>query len=204
MSDVQNNAASSALAALGLGAAAETPATPEVVSEPGVEPAVVAGADAAPVAAEGVVNTDATVTTEGTETTAGEAAAPVSEASKAPSFVAGGTADLSFDDIPATKRSGFTSKGGPSIYEIENIAAPGTDGKKYHGKLVEYKEGDVVAFKRSVQSSATSHNKEAKDNGTPNYYITRTAEVEGEFKGVYVIRTDERPVDDKEAAASAE
>lgn len=116
----------------------------------------------------------------------------------APSFEAGSITDLSFDEIPAQKRP--FSGGGKTIYGIEDLPAPGTGGKKYHGKLVEYKGGDVTAFKRSVQSSATGQNAKAKDAGVPNYYITRSHEVEGKFAGVVVIRTDERPTEGSEAA----
>lgn len=174
------NAASNALDILGLSTAAApveavAPATETVVDT------VVASTDEV-----GVV--EATVTTEvaGTE-------------DKAPKFEAGEVTEISFDELPAVKRA-FTG-GSKSAYGIEDLAAPGTDGKKYHGKLVAFEGGDVTAFKRSVQSSSNGQNAKAKEAGAPNYYVTRQHEVDGKFVGTFVIRTDERPAKEEDEAA---
>ncbi|QIG67191.1 hypothetical protein [Rhizobium phage RHEph15] len=124
------------------------------------------------------------------ETTAPAPAAANDE----PAFKAGDVEEVSFDELPILKRA--FAGGGRTIYGIEDIAAPGTDGKKYHAKLVKFEGGDETAFKRSVQSSATGQNSKAKAADAPNYYITRSHEVGGKFVGIYVIRTDERPADE--------
>lgn len=130
-----------------------------------------------------------------------DAAAPAAADTNEVVFQAGGTEDLSFDEIPALERGFSNTK---TKYGFEDIAAPGTDGKRYHGKLVKFEGGDQAKFKRSVQSGATGQNSKSKDAGAPNYYITRTAEKEGQFVGMYIIRTDERPVQAEEAPAAAE
>lgn len=180
---VENNAAAAALASLGLVGAAVT----ETV-------------DVAPV--EAAVETVAEVSVDAVVEAGGEAAPVVAAAGHA--FASGALSDLSFDAIPELKRN-FVSTGvkAPSKYLIELIAAPGTEGKKYHGKLIAYESGDITAFKRSVQSAATGQNRIAKDEGQPNYYITRAAEVDGKFAGTYVIRTDERPAEAEEATVEA-
>lgn len=174
------NTANEALASLGL---ATEPAAEAITTET-TSPAETA--TEAPTAQEEAPDA---VAPEATET------APVAEApantDTSSSFEAGDVNDISFDELPALKRT-FTG-GGSTVYGIEDIAAPGTDGKKFHAKLIAYKGGDMKAFKRSVQSSATGQNTKAKEAGAPNYYVTRAAETDGQFKGVYVIRTDERP-----------
>lgn len=179
MSDATN-----ALAALGISTDAQVATVETVV----VTPAEVGTVEAAAPAAE-----PAPATEPATDTAPAAAAAE-------PAFSAGSVLDLSFDDIPETKRA--FAGGGKTIYGIEDIAAPGTDGKKYHAKLVPFEGGDVAAFKRSVQSSATGQNTKAKDAGAPNYYITRSHEEAGKFVGVVVIRTDDRPADKVEEAAA--
>lgn len=119
---------------------------------------------------------------------------------KSAGFTAGDVEDLSFDDVPAMER-GFSST--RTKYGLEDIAAPGTDGKKYHGKLVRFEGGEQIKFKRSVQSAATGQNSKAKDAGAPNYYVTRTAEKDGVFQGMYVIRTDVRTAVEAPAEAEA-
>lgn len=166
------NTADEALASLGL--ATETTSPAETVTEAPVE---------APVVEE-------TVTPE-TQPEAPVTQPEAETAASGSSFEAGDVNDISFDEIPALKRT-FTG-GGSTVYGIEDIAAPGTEGKKFHAKLIAYKGGDIKAFKRSVQSSATGQNTKAKEAGAPNYYITRAAEQDGQFQGMYVIRTDERP-----------
>lgn len=131
-----------------------------------------------------------------------EAPAPAATSDE-PAFKAGDVDEVSFDELPALKRA-FAGGGGRTIYGIEDIAAPGTNGKKYHAKLVKFEGGDEKAFKRSVQSSATGQNTKAKAADAPNYYITRSHEVEGKFVGIYVIRTDDRPADEVAEAATTE
>lgn len=118
-------------------------------------------------------------------TVEGEAQAPAEAA-----FAIGEISDLSFDEVPVAERTFSARK---SQYGFEDVAAPGTDGKKFHGKIVPFTGGDKDKFKRSVQSAATGQNRSAKNAGAPNYYVTRTAENEGSFVGMYIIRTDERP-----------
>lgn len=164
-----------------------------------------ASAQVADTAAETTTEQPAEVATTTENNVTEQASAPAANEAaetKAPSFEAGDVSDLSFDEIPAVTRS-FTG-GGRTQYGIEDIPAPNTDGKKFHGKLVEYKGGDEKAFRRSVQSSATGQNTKAKEAGAPNYYITRTHEVAGKFVGLLVIRTDERPSEAEEAAQAAE
>lgn len=126
-----------------------------------------------------------------------ETTAPVVETTDEDSFTVGAEELVSFDAIPALER-GFSST--KSKYGAEDIAAPGENGNKYNGKLIKYAGGDADKFKRSVQSSVTGQNAKAKDAGAPNYYVSRTHEVAGEFIGVYIIRTDERPAPKAEAA----
>ena len=140
---------------------------------------------------ETVTETVADTTTEQvTETT-------TTDSTDEDSFTVGAEEVVSFDAIPALER-GFSST--KSKYGAEDIAAPGENGNKYNGKLIKYAGGDADKFKRSVQSSVTGQNAKAKDAGAPNYYVSRTHEVGGEFIGVYIIRTDERPAPKAEAA----
>ena len=179
-----SNAAANALATLGLSA----PAT---------------DANGAPLVTETVVVETRVDVAPVTETVADGAAAPVADASTEAdeaSFTAGTTVDLGFDEVPATER-GFSST--KTKYGFEDIAAPGENGNKYNGKLVPFEGGDEDKFKRSVQSGATGQNSKAKDAGAPHYYVTRAAEKEGKFIGLYIIRTDERPVKKEEAAPAA-
>lgn len=164
------NTANEALASLGLVVTTEA----ATVTEP------------AQLVAETVSAPEAPVVPAAEENASVPASGPASTA-----FEAGEVNDVSFDELPALKRT-FTG-GGKTVYGIEDIAAPGTDGKKFHAKLVKFTGGDQKAFKRSVQSSATGQNAKAKEAGAPNYYVTRAADKDGQFVGVYVIRTDERP-----------
>jgi hypothetical protein len=129
------------------------------------------------------------------------AAAPVVQ-EEAAAFKAGEVEEISFDELPTLKRA--FAGGGRTIYGIEDIAAPGTGGKKYHAKLVKFEGGDEKAFKRSVQSSATGQNTKSKAADAPNYYVTRSHEVEGKFVGIFVIRTDDRPADEAVSDATTE
>ncbi|QXP44087.1 hypothetical protein [Stappia phage SI01] len=161
------NSASAALASLGLGVTDAAPQdAPETVSAP-----------------------EATEVAAPVETAAEAAPQAVSEPATE-AFLAGDIEDVTFDDIPAMER-GFSSTN--TQYGFETIAAPGTDNKPYHAKLVKFEGGDKTKFKRSVQSAATGQNSKAKTAEMPNYYITRTAEKAGVFVGMYIIRTDQRP-----------
>lgn len=104
-------------------------------------------------------------------------------------------ADLDFgfaDFIPKMERGG---KGG-SKYEFEKLQAPVAkeDGSGFKYAMFVAKlanpEDDVDALKRSVQSANTAENKQHKDAGTPNRYITRQHIVGGEFIGIAVYRVD--------------
>ena len=131
------------------------------------------------------VETQAEVVAEPVENPTEVAAAPAETPAEQTSFVAGAVSDVDFDDIPTATRT-FTSRTSP--YGFDEIAAPGTDGKKYHGKLVPFAGGDEGKFRRSVQSAATG-----KNRGSDKYFITRKAEKDGNFLGMYIIRTDTRP-----------
>lgn len=127
------------------------------------------------------------------EAPAAEATTVEGEAAPAASaFEVGEISDLSFDDVPVAERAFSARK---SQYGFEDIGAPGTDGKNFHGKLVPFTGGDKDKFKRSVQSAATGQNRNAKNADVPNYYVTRTAEKAGSFVGMYIIRTDDRPAE---------
>lgn len=156
----EQDAAQAALAALGMTADVTTEAAP--------------------------VETQAEVVAEPAETPTEVATAPAETQAEQTAFVAGAAADVDFDDIPAATRT-FTSRTSP--YGFDEIAAPGTAGKKYHGKLVPFEGGDDAKFRRSVQSAATGKNK-----GSDKYFVTRKAEKDGKFIGMYIIRTDARPV----------
>jgi hypothetical protein len=182
-----SNEAANALAALGI--APETVAATAVVATG--EPAVLEVKAAA-----------AELPLGGGEAPKVETPAPAASTSEEPAFKAGEVEELSFDELPTLKRA--FAGGGRTIYGIEDIAAPGTDGKKYHAKLVKFEGGDEKAFKRSVQSSATGQNTKAKAADAPNYYVTRSHEVEGKFAGIYVIRTDDRPADEAVSDATTE
>ena len=155
------------------------------------------GLDVAAAPVEQVVETVTETVADTTTEQVTETTAPVVETTDEDSFTVGAEELVSFDAIPALER-GFSST--KSKYGAEDIAAPGENGNKYNGKLIKYAGGDADKFKRSVQSSVTGQNAKAKDAGAPNYYVSRTHEVGGEFIGVYIIRTDERPAPKAEAA----
>lgn len=135
------SAAAEALAALGMTAEAATTAPSDASKDNTPEAPV-----EEPEAPEGP-HPDTPQTVEGE-------AAPAAAA-----FEVGEISDLSFDEVPAAERAFSARK---SQYGFEDIAAPGTDGKKFHGKLVPFTGGDAAKFKRSVQSAATGQNRNAK------------------------------------------
>ena len=105
------------------------------------------------------------------------------------------------DFIPASKRTSGGSK-----YKFDSLAAP-TDkenGKKgYAFFRVTLQPGvDADKLTRSVQSATTQANKQSKDRGGVAYYVTRAEnDTDGKFKSILVIRTDDRPEKEEEAAA---
>jgi hypothetical protein len=128
------------------------------------------------------------------------AAETTTEATDEASFEIGDSEEFFVSAVPATARA-FAATA--TKYGFENIAAPAVneDGSpKFAAKLIKFVGGDKDKFKRSVQSGATSQNKKAREAGAPNYYETRTHEVGGEFVGMVIYRTDNRP-DDTAAAA---
>lgn len=187
-----SNAAAAALASLGLSAAAPVEAAavegahthqvPVVSGEAVTDTVVVAPAEVG--AVEAVVGT----------------VAPVEAASTAPAFAAGEVVDIALDAIPELTRNLLGGGSRPSLYGIETLAAPGTDGKPYHAKLIPFTEGDVVKFRRSVQGSASNLNTKAEEDGSSVYYSVRQHKVEGKYVGQLVIRTDARPTKEEEAS----
>jgi hypothetical protein len=90
-------------------------------------------------------------------------------------------------DLPTAKRKTEGSK-----YKFDKLPAPKKDGDvtQYANFTVKLQPGvDADKLRRSVQSATTQANKANKDK----YFVSRTVSKDGEFVGMMVIRTDQRP-----------
>lgn len=94
------------------------------------------------------------------------------------------------DFIPTAKRRTEGSK-----YKFDALAAPQTkDGKTRYAQFTVKLQPGVEADKlrRSVQSATTQANRQGKNEG--KYFVSRSVnDASGNFAGMQVIRTDQRP-----------
>lgn len=104
------------------------------------------------------------------------------------------------DFIPTSQRGGG---GGGSKYKFDELKAPASAKGPFSYFKVSLVEGvDELKLKRSVQSATTQENKKQKDRGSDAYFVTRTINKDGKFDHILVIRTDVRPAEGEEEAAS--
>lgn len=105
-----------------------------------------------------------------------------------------GELEFGFAEFLPTAKRGGGERG--SKYDFDKLVAPVTvDGKtRYATFLARLQPGvDEDKLKRSVQSATSAANREAKAEGSPAYFATRTEVVDGSFVGIRVFRTDARP-----------
>lgn len=94
-----------------------------------------------------------------------------------------GKIEIGFDaEVPSATRTG-----GGSQYPFTQLPAPAEG--KIANFFVPYVSGDKKKFARSVQSATTQANR----NKDGRYYESRSVTENGEFKGIKVFRTDNRP-----------
>jgi hypothetical protein len=106
-----------------------------------------------------------------------------------------GEIEFGFSDfIPTAKRKAEGSK-----YKFDKLPAPGVfeDGPnkgkpKIANFTVKLQPGvDADKLRRSVQSATTQANKQGSETG--KYFVSRTLTEDGNFVGMIVYRTDDRP-----------
>lgn len=105
-------------------------------------------------------------------------------------------------EVPAARRTG----GSGSKFPFAKLAAPTTDEKgnpKIAFFTVPYKAAfDKKKFARSVQSATTQANRSSAAEG--KYFESRSVVTNGEFAGISVYRTDNRPEVEAEDEAAGE
>ncbi|QPC44956.1 hypothetical protein HW532_20985 [Kaustia mangrovi] len=93
--------------------------------------------------------------------------------------------------VPTARRSA-----GGSRFPFDKLPAPSKD-KNGDAVIstffVPFKGGDANKFRRSVQSATTQANRAGADEG--KYFESRSVSEGGEFKGMTVYRTDDRPAE---------